>query len=190
MCKSHATHQALITCKCHVTCHLVRRDSSAIKFDRVEIAFIWALFYWLNHETDEGGEETRVPGENPWRPRLSGYSQKRAQSRTFAQQTNTSHTQIQPLKKKGKKENLPSNLNGHWKTMRSLTVSLLCDTLPWPGEGVRRTFPPTVWITPQHTWYWLLCQLWVGGLLLLCCFWIKCCMFPLLSTQEVYYRCG
>ena len=49
VCKSHATHRALITCKCHVTCHLVRRDSSAIKFDRVEIAFIWALFYWLNH---------------------------------------------------------------------------------------------------------------------------------------------
>ena len=53
VCKSRATHRALITCKCHVTCHLVRRDSSAIKFDRVEIAFIWALFYWLNHQTDE-----------------------------------------------------------------------------------------------------------------------------------------
>ena len=38
--KSRATHRALITCKCHGTCHLVRRDSSAIKFDRVEIAFI------------------------------------------------------------------------------------------------------------------------------------------------------
>ena len=38
--KSRATHRALISCKCHVTCHLVRRDSSAIKFDRVEIAFI------------------------------------------------------------------------------------------------------------------------------------------------------
>ena len=49
VCKSRATHRALITCKCHVTCHLVRRDSSAIKFDRVEIAFIWGLFYWLNH---------------------------------------------------------------------------------------------------------------------------------------------
>ena len=47
--KSRATHRALITCKCHVTCHLARRDSSAINFDRVEIAFIWALFYWLNH---------------------------------------------------------------------------------------------------------------------------------------------
>ena len=40
VCKSCATHRALITCKCHVTCHLVRRDSSAIKSDRVEIAFI------------------------------------------------------------------------------------------------------------------------------------------------------
>ena len=40
VCKSRATHQALIRCKCHVTCHLVQRDSSAIKFDRVEIAFI------------------------------------------------------------------------------------------------------------------------------------------------------
>ena len=49
VCKSRATHRALISCKCHVTCHLVRRGSSAIQFDRVEIAFIWALFYWLNH---------------------------------------------------------------------------------------------------------------------------------------------
>ena len=40
VCKSRATHQALITCKCHVTCHLVRRDSSAVKFDRVAILFI------------------------------------------------------------------------------------------------------------------------------------------------------
>ena len=48
----------------HAVYHLVRRDSSAIKFDRVEIAFILALFYWLKPLTDEGGEETRVPGEN------------------------------------------------------------------------------------------------------------------------------
>ena len=40
VCKSRATHRALITCKCHITCHLARRDSSAIKFDRVEIAFV------------------------------------------------------------------------------------------------------------------------------------------------------
>ena len=34
-------------------CHLVRRDGSAIKFDRVEIAFILALLYWLKPLTDE-----------------------------------------------------------------------------------------------------------------------------------------
>ena len=38
----------------HVVCHVVRRNSSAIKFDRVEIAFISALFYWLKPLTDEG----------------------------------------------------------------------------------------------------------------------------------------
>ena len=43
VCKSRATHRGLITCKCHVTCLLVRRDTSAITFDRVEIAFIRAL---------------------------------------------------------------------------------------------------------------------------------------------------
>ena len=40
VCKSRATYRALITCKCHVTCQLVQRDSSAIKFYRDEIAFI------------------------------------------------------------------------------------------------------------------------------------------------------
>ena len=45
-------------------CHMVRRDSSANKFDRVEIAFTLALFYWLKPLTNEGGEETGVPGEN------------------------------------------------------------------------------------------------------------------------------
>ena len=37
-------------------CHLVRRDSSAIKTDRVKIAFIVALFRWLKLLTDEGNE--------------------------------------------------------------------------------------------------------------------------------------
>ena len=49
----------------HFVCHWVRRDSSVIKFDRLEIAFISALFYWLKPLTDEGGEETGAPGENP-----------------------------------------------------------------------------------------------------------------------------
>ena len=46
-------------------CHFVGRDSSAIKFDRAEIVPVSALFYWLKPLTDEGGEETGVPGENP-----------------------------------------------------------------------------------------------------------------------------
>ena len=49
----------------HVVCRVVQRDNSAIKFDRVEIAFVFTLFYWLKPLTDEGGDETRVPGENP-----------------------------------------------------------------------------------------------------------------------------
>ena len=40
-------------------------EGTAIKSDRAEIAFILALFDWLNHWTDEWGEETGVPGENP-----------------------------------------------------------------------------------------------------------------------------
>ena len=48
----------------HVMCHAARRDSLVIKFDRVEIASILALFYWLKPLADERGEETGVPGEN------------------------------------------------------------------------------------------------------------------------------
>ena len=60
VCKSCNTSSAYHVQR--VVCHVVQRDSSAIKFDRVEIAFILALLYWLKHE---GGEETGVPGENP-----------------------------------------------------------------------------------------------------------------------------
>ena len=42
--------QRLLRAECRVTCYVVRRNSSSIKFDRVEIAFILALLYWLNHE--------------------------------------------------------------------------------------------------------------------------------------------
>ena len=41
LCANHVQHNQCLSCaSCRVTCHLVRRDSSAIKFDRVEIAFI------------------------------------------------------------------------------------------------------------------------------------------------------
>ena len=46
-------------------CHVVQSGSSAIKFDRVEISHILALFYWLKPLTGEGGEETRALTENP-----------------------------------------------------------------------------------------------------------------------------
>ena len=46
-------------------CHLEQRDSSAVKFDRIEIEFILAFFWWLKPLNDEGGEEIGVPGENP-----------------------------------------------------------------------------------------------------------------------------
>ena len=39
---------------------------AVIKFDRVWITFILALFYRLKPLTSEGGEDTRIPGENPW----------------------------------------------------------------------------------------------------------------------------
>ena len=40
-----------------VVCHEVGRDSSAIKFNRVEIAFSLTVVYWLNHEP--------VPSQTP-----------------------------------------------------------------------------------------------------------------------------
>ena len=49
-CANHVQHiERLSRATCRVTCHLVRRDSSAIQFDRVEIAFSLVLFCWLNH---------------------------------------------------------------------------------------------------------------------------------------------
>ena len=62
MCKSRATQN--VYNEQHV-CHVVRRDSSATKFDRVEISFILALLHWVKPLTDEGREETGVPRETP-----------------------------------------------------------------------------------------------------------------------------
>ena len=40
-CANHVQHiERLSRATCRVTCHAVRRDSSAVQFDRVEIAFI------------------------------------------------------------------------------------------------------------------------------------------------------
>ena len=48
----------------HVMCHLVRRDSSAIKFDRVYIRFSSAL-YPLIPLAHEGGKEPKYLKKNP-----------------------------------------------------------------------------------------------------------------------------
>ena len=61
MCKSHATHRVLITC--NMPCGTWYKQTAQLYSDRIEIAFILALFYWLKSLTDEGGEETGVPGE-------------------------------------------------------------------------------------------------------------------------------
>ena len=50
---------------CRVTYHVVRRDSSAIKFDRVEIAFILALCYWLIHLPMKEGRKPEYPEKTP-----------------------------------------------------------------------------------------------------------------------------
>ena len=47
---------------CHVP--VVGRDSSAIKFDGVAIAFILTLLHWLKALTGEEGEKTGIPREN------------------------------------------------------------------------------------------------------------------------------
>ena len=47
---NHVQHiERLSRATCRVACHVVRRNSSDFKFDRVEITFILALSYRLNH---------------------------------------------------------------------------------------------------------------------------------------------
>ena len=64
-------NRVLVTCNTpgayhvqHVMCQMLHRDSSVIKFDRVYITFILALFYWLKPGTNEGGQKTGVSREN------------------------------------------------------------------------------------------------------------------------------
>ena len=51
---------------CRVMCHMVGRDSSAIKFDSFNHTYL-SFILLAEPLTNEGGEETGVPGENPWR---------------------------------------------------------------------------------------------------------------------------
>ena len=47
------------------TVRQVRRDSSAIKFDRAEIAFNLNSFHWMKPVTNTGGEGTVMARTNP-----------------------------------------------------------------------------------------------------------------------------
>ena len=49
----------------HVMSHVVQRDSLAVKFDRAEIIFILALFYWLNHSPMMKGRKREYPKKTP-----------------------------------------------------------------------------------------------------------------------------
>ena len=60
-CANHVQHIG----RSRATCRVVRRDSSAVEFDRVEISYILTLCYWLKRLGDEGGEETGEPGNFP-----------------------------------------------------------------------------------------------------------------------------
>ena len=49
----------------HVVCHVVRRDSLAIKFNRAEITFILAYFSWLKPTKEKRKLEypEKTPGD-------------------------------------------------------------------------------------------------------------------------------
>ena len=67
MCKSRATHPALITC--NMSSYVPHGMKGQLSYqvwqslNRIYLSFI----LWAEPLTDEGGEETGVPGENPWR---------------------------------------------------------------------------------------------------------------------------
>ena len=44
---------------------MVRRESSTMKLDRVEIAFVLALLYWLNHQPMKVGRKPEYPEKIP-----------------------------------------------------------------------------------------------------------------------------
>ena len=55
VCKSHATHRALIMC--NMSCATGYKGTAQLS-SLIELNRISALFYWLKQLTDEGGEAT------------------------------------------------------------------------------------------------------------------------------------
>ena len=66
VCKSCATHRAFISCKCHVMCHSVRRDSSAVKFERELKSHLFELYFigWTIKPMKEG-RKPEYPEKTP-----------------------------------------------------------------------------------------------------------------------------
>ena len=64
-CAYHVQHiECLLSAACHVPLGTKGwLNGLAIKFDRVEITFILALFYWLNRELMKEGRKSEYPGE-------------------------------------------------------------------------------------------------------------------------------
>ena len=54
-CANHVQHIGRLS-RQHAVFHVLRRESSTVKFDRAEIAFILALLHWLKLLTNEIGE--------------------------------------------------------------------------------------------------------------------------------------
>ena len=72
MCKSRAHIERLSRATC-VTCHVVRRDSSAVQINRVEIAFISSSSRSSDGNSslpDEGGSASQIPQASV---QLAGY---------------------------------------------------------------------------------------------------------------------
>ena len=66
VCKSRATYWVRITCNLHCATWY-EGIAQLLSLTEFKIAFILALFYWLQPLNDEGGEETGVLGKKSWR---------------------------------------------------------------------------------------------------------------------------
>ena len=64
-CANHVQHIERLSCANRVMCHMVPRDSSAIKFGRIKITFTLALYYWLNHQPIKDGWKPEYPEKTP-----------------------------------------------------------------------------------------------------------------------------
>ena len=67
MCKSHATHRALITCSMSWYVPSGTKGQLSHKVWQSLNHIYFSFILWAEPLTDEGGEETRVPAKKSWR---------------------------------------------------------------------------------------------------------------------------